>query len=233
MRKRPRPNRSGHPPRLPSRSRRRLEHQPCLPQGRDRTTTYYRWKALQEDPVSNEQLRIAELESEVGRLKLFVAELGVRPPHAPGGLEKKAMTAPRRRLIVKELCEQLRVSRRCRVSGAGPGPLQPPLRTVLRDEQAALARRIEELARAHPRYGYRRIWALFGSRGLVGQQEGGSSHLASVGAEARPRRPSPSPADRMGRIGTPVISGRRVGRTTYGHGTLSSIVPATAVASSG
>ena len=30
---------------------------------------------------------------------------------------------------------------------------------VLRDEQAALARRMEELARAHPRFGYRRIWA--------------------------------------------------------------------------
>src|SRR5208337_3061177 len=27
----------GYPPRLPSRSRLRLEHQPCLPQGRDRT----------------------------------------------------------------------------------------------------------------------------------------------------------------------------------------------------
>ena len=40
-----------------------------------RATTYYRWKALQEDPVSNEQLRIAELESEVGQLKLLVAEL--------------------------------------------------------------------------------------------------------------------------------------------------------------
>ena len=38
-------------------------------------TTYYRWKALQEDPISNEQLRMAELESEVGRLKLLVAEL--------------------------------------------------------------------------------------------------------------------------------------------------------------
>ena len=40
-------------------------------------TTYYHWKALQEDPVSNEQLRIAELESEVGRLKLLVAELAL------------------------------------------------------------------------------------------------------------------------------------------------------------
>ena len=34
-------------------------------------TTYYRWKALQENPVSSEQLRISELEDEVGRLKLI------------------------------------------------------------------------------------------------------------------------------------------------------------------
>jgi transposase-like protein len=27
-------------------------------------TTYYRWKTLQEDPVSNEQLRLGELEAE-------------------------------------------------------------------------------------------------------------------------------------------------------------------------
>ena len=38
-------------------------------------TTYYRWKALQEDPVLNEQLRVCELEAEVGRLKALVAEL--------------------------------------------------------------------------------------------------------------------------------------------------------------
>lgn len=38
-------------------------------------TTYHRWKALQEDPVSNEQLRASELEAEVDRLKLLVAEL--------------------------------------------------------------------------------------------------------------------------------------------------------------
>jgi putative transposase len=40
-------------------------------------TTYYRWKALQEDPVSNEQLRVSELEAEVDRLKLLVAELAL------------------------------------------------------------------------------------------------------------------------------------------------------------
>ena len=79
----------GHPPRLPSRPRRRLEHQPCLPQGRDQTTTYYRWKALQEDPVSNEQLRVSELETEVGRLKLLVAELALDRRMLQEALKKK------------------------------------------------------------------------------------------------------------------------------------------------
>jgi len=41
------------------------------------TTTYYRWKALQENPISNEQLRASELEAENGRLKLLVAELAL------------------------------------------------------------------------------------------------------------------------------------------------------------
>src|SRR3954469_18600289 len=40
-------------------------------------TTYYRWKALQEDPVSDEQLRVSELETEAGRLKQLVAELAL------------------------------------------------------------------------------------------------------------------------------------------------------------
>lgn len=40
-------------------------------------TTYYRWKGLQENPVSNEQLRVSELECENGRLKLLVAELAL------------------------------------------------------------------------------------------------------------------------------------------------------------
>jgi putative transposase len=40
-------------------------------------TTYYRWKALQRDPVSKEQLRVSELEAEVDRLKFLVAELAL------------------------------------------------------------------------------------------------------------------------------------------------------------
>ena len=53
------------------------------------STTYYRWKALQEDPVSNEQLRVSELESEVGRLKLLVAELALDRRMLQEALKKK------------------------------------------------------------------------------------------------------------------------------------------------
>ena len=70
------------------------------------------------------------------------------------------MTAARRRLIATDICEQFTVSQR-RASRALDLP-RSSLRyaPVTRDERAALARRIDELAGAHPRYGYRRIWAL-------------------------------------------------------------------------
>jgi putative transposase len=75
------------------------------------------------------------------------------------------MTAPRRRLIANELCDQFDASQR-RVARA-LDLARSSLRyvPVPRDEQSTLARRIEDLARAHPRFGYRRIWALLGREG--------------------------------------------------------------------
>ena len=52
-------------------------------------STYYRWKALQENPASNEQLRVAELEAEVDRLKLLVAELALDRRMLREALKKK------------------------------------------------------------------------------------------------------------------------------------------------
>jgi putative transposase len=52
-------------------------------------TTYYRWKALQENPVSNEQFRVCELEAEVGRLKHLVAELALDRRMLQEALKKK------------------------------------------------------------------------------------------------------------------------------------------------
>jgi putative transposase len=67
---------------------------------------------------------------------------------------------------------------------------------VVRDEQVALARRIEELAAAHPRFGYRRIWALLVREGWsvnkkavrrIWRQSG--LKLAGPRAVPKPRRP--------------------------------------------
>jgi putative transposase len=75
------------------------------------------------------------------------------------------MTATRRRLIVAELCAGFAVSQRraCRALGVDRSGLR--YAPVARDEKLALARRIEELAGIHPRYGYRRIWALLRREG--------------------------------------------------------------------
>ena len=53
------------------------------------TTTYYRWKALREDPISNEQIRVSELEAENGRLKALVAELALDRRMLQEALKKK------------------------------------------------------------------------------------------------------------------------------------------------
>jgi len=75
------------------------------------------------------------------------------------------MTSARRRLIVDQTCEQFGVSQRRAVRALdlprssvryGPAP---------REGRAALARRVEELAGLHPRYGYRRIWAMLTREG--------------------------------------------------------------------
>ena len=53
------------------------------------SSTYYRWKALREDPPSNEQIRVSKLEDEVGRLKLLVAELALDRRMLQEALKKK------------------------------------------------------------------------------------------------------------------------------------------------
>ena len=63
-------------------------HQACR-KGGIGLTTYYRWKALQENPTSREQIQISELEDEVGRLKQLVAELALDRRMLQEALKKK------------------------------------------------------------------------------------------------------------------------------------------------
>jgi transposase InsO family protein len=105
------------------------------------------------------------------------------------------MTAARRRSIATGTREQFHVSQR-RVSRA-LDLSRSGLRyaAVARDEQAALARRIEELAGTHPRYGYRRIWALLSREGWSVNKKAvrrvwrlSGLKLAGPRATRRPRR---------------------------------------------
>src|SRR3954465_1970084 len=106
------------------------------------------------------------------------------------------MTAARRRLIVTDLREHFSVSQR-RASRALDLP-RSSLRyaPAARDEQAALARRIEGLAGSHPRVGYRRIWALLVREGWSVNKKAvrrvwrlSGLRLAGPRAAPRPRRP--------------------------------------------
>ncbi|MEO6811651.1 MAG: IS3 family transposase [Isosphaeraceae bacterium] len=75
------------------------------------------------------------------------------------------MTVARRRLIPSETCEHFDVSQRRAVRALGLPRSSIRYVPVARDAEAALARRIEELAGLHPRFGYRRIWALLNREG--------------------------------------------------------------------
>ena len=103
------------------------------------------------------------------------------------------MTAARRRLIAKELREQFHVSERrvCRALDLTRSGLRYV--PVLRDEQAARARRIEELAWAHPRFGYRRIWVLLDREGWTVNKKAVRRIYRELGLKVAVPRANPKP----------------------------------------
>jgi putative transposase len=64
---------------------------------------------------------------------------------------------------------------------------------VISDEQAALARRIEALAGLHPRYGYRRIWALLDREGWAVNKNTVRRHWRRLGLKLAKPRANPKP----------------------------------------
>jgi putative transposase len=106
------------------------------------------------------------------------------------------MTSARRRLVADEICVDFKVSQRRASRALGLARSNLRYTPVVGDEQAALARRIEELAGLHPRYGYRRIWALLDREGWSVNKKTVRRHwrrlglkLAKPRANPRPRRP--------------------------------------------
>jgi putative transposase len=103
------------------------------------------------------------------------------------------MTAPRRRLIANELCDQFDVSQRRVARGLDLARSSLRYASVHRDEEAALARRIEELAGAHPRFGYRRIWALLDREGWTVNKKAVRRLYRELGLKVAQPRANPKP----------------------------------------
>jgi putative transposase len=113
------------------------------------------------------------------------------------------MTAARRRLIVAEIGGAFAVSERraCRALALHRSGVRTV--RVVGDERRALARHIEELAGAHPCYGYRRIWALLRrERWSVNKKAvhrlWGLSGLKLLRPRPRPRKRHPHGQDKNG-----------------------------------
>jgi transposase InsO family protein len=103
------------------------------------------------------------------------------------------MTAPRRRLIATELCGRFDVSQRRASRALGLPRSSLRYAPVTRDGPAALARRIEALAAAHPRYGYRRIWALLVREGWPVNKKAVRRHWRLSGLKVAGPRANPQP----------------------------------------
>ena len=124
------------------------------------------------------------------------------------------MTAARRRLIATELCDRFGVSQR-RVSRA-LDLARSSLRyaPVVSDERSALARRIEALSGIHPRFGYRRIWAMLDREGWSVNKKTVRRHWRQSRAETgrETGQDQASPASRPGRERLPSPPLARQGR---------------------
>ncbi len=103
------------------------------------------------------------------------------------------MTAARCRLIVTDIREHIHVSQRRASQALGLSRSGLRYTPVVRDIQAALARRIEELAGTHPRFGYRRIWALLVREGWSVNKKTVHRHWRRLGLKLTKPRANPKP----------------------------------------
>ena len=108
------------------------------------------------------------------------------------------MTTPRRRLIANDLCDQFDVSQRRVARALDLARSSLRYAPVLREEEAALARRIEELAGAHPRFGYRRIWALLDREGWTVNRKAVRRLYRELGLKVAQPRAHPKPRRAQG-----------------------------------
>jgi putative transposase len=108
-------------------------------------------------------------------------------------LKKKSMTSARRRLIVNELRESFGVPQRRAARALDLSRSGLRYTPVISDEETALARRIEQLAGHHPRFGYRRVWAVLNREGWSVNKKAVRRHWRRLGLKLARKPSNPKP----------------------------------------
>jgi transposase InsO family protein len=127
-------------------------------------SSYHRWRQRFDPTQVDETRRIRELQNEVERLKLLVAEL-LLDKKMLQDIAKKVVTPTQQRACADYLGEVYTVSQRrvCRVLGRVRSTLR--YRRRARQGEQPLVQAIRRLARKYPRWGYRRVWAVLDRQG--------------------------------------------------------------------
>ncbi|WP_391560986.1 IS3 family transposase [Mucisphaera calidilacus] len=127
--------------------------------------TYYKWRREYGGLKTDQAKRFKELEQENGRLKKLLAESELDKAIPSRSRSAKTLSPTRRRRVVSEVIDHLRVSERraCKVL-CQPRAVQRYL-PIERDDEGPLTRRIVALAAMYGRYGTPRITALLRDEG--------------------------------------------------------------------
>jgi hypothetical protein len=130
-------------------------------------SSWNRWRAEYGGMKANEAKRLRELESENARLKKLLAEAELEG-HAQGAGGGKLLTPGRRRRAVVGLVDRFGVSQRraCRVAGQHRSTQRLTPRPRPEGEEK-VRRRLWEIARRHPRWGWKTAHVILRREGHV------------------------------------------------------------------
>ena len=183
--------------------------------------TFYNWKAKYAGMTVSEARRLKELEQENAKLQAAAGGRRARQGGIEGSARPKMVSPQAKRAAVVVLMTErdFGVTRACGLVGISRSLYR--YRSV-RPDSATLRARIEEIAAAKRRYGYRRVYVRLRARGLAGQPQaclpavsrswawrcGGASASGSVRSSASPL-PKPTAANDSWSMD--FVSGRTVG----------------------
>ncbi|MEM9263157.1 MAG: IS3 family transposase, partial [Pseudomonadota bacterium] len=150
--------------------------------------TYYRWRKKYGGLMPSEVRGLKQLEEENGRLKRMVADLSLDKAMLQDVLGKKGVAPAKGRQLVDYVrgAFQVSVRRGCTVLGLQKSTYFYKAR---RPSQAALRKRIREIAETRVRYGYRRIHVLLTREGWSVNAKRVYRLYAEEGLAIRNKRP--------------------------------------------